>query len=58
MMEKVFGRQEVITIDGKECTLVLVKNPVGLNQVIDMIGLSPYPFFSRQSLECKLCGRH
>ena len=42
--EKVFGRQEVITIDGKECTLVLVKNPVGLNQVIDMIGLSPYPF--------------
>ena len=42
--EKVFGRQEVIEIDGKKCTLVLVKNPVGLNQVIDMIGLSPYPF--------------
>ena len=48
--EKVFGRQEVITIDGKECTLVLVKNPVGLNQVIDMIGLSPYPFLSSVSL--------
>lgn len=42
--EKVFGRQEVIEIDGKQCTLVLVKNPVGLNQVIDMITLAPYPF--------------
>ncbi|MDN6343455.1 MAG: Mur ligase family protein, partial [Tetragenococcus koreensis] len=42
--EKVFGRQEVVEIDGKKCTLVLVKNPVGLNQVIDMIGLSPYSF--------------
>jgi UDP-N-acetylmuramoyl-L-alanyl-D-glutamate--2,6-diaminopimelate ligase len=48
--EKVFGRQEVIEIDGKQCTLVLVKNPVGLNQVIDMIGLSPYQF----SLVCLL----
>ncbi|WP_251867782.1 Mur ligase family protein [Enterococcus malodoratus] len=42
--EKVFGRQEEFEIDGKKCTLVLVKNPVGLNQVIDMIGLAPYPF--------------
>ncbi|MGX7031651.1 MurT ligase domain-containing protein [Vagococcus zengguangii] len=42
--QKVFGRQEVINIDGKECTLVLVKNPVGLNQVIDMINLAPQPF--------------
>lgn len=42
--EKIFGRQEVITIDGKICTLVLVKNPVGLNQVIDMIDLAPRPF--------------
>ncbi|MFC0233977.1 MurT ligase domain-containing protein [Vagococcus entomophilus] len=41
--EKVFGRQEVIQIDDKKCTLVLVKNPVGLNQVIDMIGLAPQP---------------
>ena len=44
MMKKSLAVKEVITIDGKECTLVLVKNPVGLNQVIDMIGLSPYPF--------------
>lgn len=42
--QKVFGRQEVINIEGKECTLVLVKNPVGLNQVIDMIKLAPQPF--------------
>lgn len=41
--EKVFGRQEVIQIENKKCTLVLVKNPVGLNQVIDMIGLAPQP---------------
>ena len=42
--EKVFGRQEVIQIGDKRCTLVLVKNPVGLNQVVDMIGLAPQPF--------------
>ncbi|MGM0213432.1 MurT ligase domain-containing protein [Enterococcus sp. AZ109] len=42
--EKVFGRQEEFAIGDKKCTLVLVKNPVGLNQVIDMIGLAPYPF--------------
>ncbi|WP_159721163.1 Mur ligase family protein [Enterococcus sp. CSURQ0835] len=48
--EKVFGRQETFEIEGKKCTLVLVKNPVGLNQVIDMIGLAPYPF----SLVCLL----
>lgn len=42
--QKVFGRQEVIQIDDKECTLVLVKNPVGLNQVIDMVALAPQPF--------------
>lgn len=48
--EKVFGRQEVITIDDKKCTLVLVKNPVGLNQVIDVIGLEKQP----TSLVCLL----
>jgi UDP-N-acetylmuramyl tripeptide synthase len=42
--EKVFGRQETITIGDKQCTLVLVKNPVGLNQVIDMMALAPYSF--------------
>ena len=48
--EKVFGRQEVITIGSKKCTLILVKNPVGLNQVIDTITLSPNDF----SLVCLL----
>jgi len=42
--EKVFGRQEVIEIGDKKCTLVLVKNPVGLNQVIETMKLSPNPF--------------
>lgn len=42
--EKVFGRQETIKIGNKECTLILVKNPVGLNQVFDMMALAPYPF--------------
>lgn len=34
---RVFGRQEVIQVGDKQVTLILVKNPVGLNQVIDMI---------------------
>ncbi|WP_071131312.1 Mur ligase family protein [Enterococcus timonensis] len=42
--EKIFGRQEVIQIGDKVCTLILVKNPVGLNQVIDLIALTPPPF--------------
>ncbi|MDR0846860.1 MAG: Mur ligase family protein [Lactobacillales bacterium] len=42
--ERIFGRQETFEINGKTCTLVLVKNPVGLNQVIDMIELAPYEF--------------
>lgn len=36
--EKVFGRQEVVDVKGKQVTLVLVKNPVGMNQVLEMIG--------------------
>ncbi|MGX7025513.1 Mur ligase family protein [Vagococcus hydrophili] len=42
--EKVFGRQEVIQIGDKKCTLVLVKNPVGLNQVIDTMKMAPFDF--------------
>lgn len=42
--EHVFGRQEIINVDGKEVTLVLVKNPVGLNQVIDMVLTDSEPF--------------
>lgn len=42
--QRVFGRQEVINIDGKQVTMVLVKNPVGLNQVLDMIATDSEPF--------------
>lgn len=42
--KKVFGRQEVIDLDGKQVTLILVKNPVGLNQVLDMIATDKKPF--------------
>ncbi len=41
--KRVFGRQEVIQIDDKEVTINLVKNPVGLNQVLEMIKLDPEP---------------
>ncbi|MFS1663726.1 lipid II isoglutaminyl synthase subunit MurT [Streptococcus sp. zg-JUN1979] len=40
----VFGRQETFHIGDKECTLVLIKNPVGASQALDMIKLAPYPF--------------
>lgn len=42
--KQVFGRQEMINVDGKKVTLILVKNPVGLNQVLDMILTDPQPF--------------
>lgn len=42
--ERVFGRQEVINVDGKEVTLILAKNPVGLNQVLDMIATDQEQF--------------
>ena len=40
----VFGRQETFKIGDKECTLVLIKNPVGATQAIEMIKLAPYAF--------------
>ncbi|KRL00143.1 Mur ligase family protein [Liquorilactobacillus capillatus] len=42
--EKVFGRQEVINIQDKEVTLILVKNPVGLDQVLSMLKTDNDPF--------------
>lgn len=42
--ERVFGRQEIINVDGKQVTIILVKNPVGLNQVLDMIETDPKSF--------------
>lgn len=40
----VFGRQESFAIGDKQCTLILIKNPVGASQALDMIGLSPFSF--------------
>ncbi|MDY3025245.1 lipid II isoglutaminyl synthase subunit MurT [Streptococcus hyovaginalis] len=40
----VFGRQETFKIGNKTCTLVLIKNPVGASQALDMIKLADYPF--------------
>lgn len=40
----VFGRQETFNIGDKKCTLVLIKNPVGANQVLEMMKLAPYNF--------------
>lgn len=42
--ERVFGRQEFIHINGKKILLNLVKNPVGLNQVLELVGLDEHPF--------------
>ncbi|UDM31768.1 Mur ligase family protein [Lentilactobacillus laojiaonis] len=42
--EHIFGRQEEINVEDKKVTLILVKNPVGLNQVIDMISTDPDEF--------------
>ena len=41
--ERVFGRQEILEIEGKQVLINLVKNPVGLNQVIDLVGLDKNP---------------
>lgn len=40
----VFGRQETFTIGDKSCTLILIKNPVGASQALEMIKLADYPF--------------
>ncbi|MCP1638685.1 UDP-N-acetylmuramoyl-L-alanyl-D-glutamate--2,6-diaminopimelate ligase [Streptococcus gallinaceus] len=40
----VFGRQETFKIGEKDCTLVLIKNPVGATQAIEMMKLAPYNF--------------
>ena len=42
--EKIFGRQETFKINNKKITIILVKNPVGLDQVLNMIGLNKNKF--------------
>lgn len=48
--EHVFGRQEVINIENKELIINLVKNPTGLNQIINLMLLENEPI----SLYCLL----
>lgn len=40
---KKFGRQEVINFQNKKIILNLVKNPVGFNQIVDLIALDTQP---------------
>ncbi|UQS82665.1 Mur ligase family protein [Bombilactobacillus folatiphilus] len=42
--EQVFGRQEVINLQQKQLTIILVKNPVGLNQVITTLNFEKEPY--------------
>lgn len=42
--ERVFGRQEVIVANDKKIILNVVKNPVGLNQVLNLVKLEKEPF--------------
>lgn len=48
--EHVFGRQEIIDIEGKKIVINLVKNPTGLNQIINLMLLENSPI----SLYCIL----
>ena len=46
----VFGRQETFKIGDKECTLVLIKNPVGATQALEMIELAPCLLYTSSHL--------
>lgn len=41
--QRVFGRQEIVTLDNKEVLINLIKNPVGLNQVLALLSLDNEP---------------
>ncbi|HLR92808.1 MAG TPA: Mur ligase family protein, partial [Atopostipes sp.] len=43
-VNRMFGRQELIEIDGKEVHINLVKNAVGLNEVINLLDLETEDF--------------
>ncbi|MFV0555704.1 MAG: MurT ligase domain-containing protein [Lactovum sp.] len=40
----IFGRQESFNLEGKTVTIILIKNPVGANQAIDLLGLEKEGF--------------
>lgn len=37
----VFGRAETVSVDGRDCSILLVKNPAGANEVIRTVGIEP-----------------
>ncbi|MBM7616835.1 UDP-N-acetylmuramoyl-L-alanyl-D-glutamate--2,6-diaminopimelate ligase [Weissella uvarum] len=41
---QIFGRQEAVQVEDKDVTIVLIKNPVGANQVIQMMSTDDQPF--------------
>ncbi|WP_407647463.1 MurT ligase domain-containing protein [Bombilactobacillus apium] len=42
--QQIFGRQEVIQLGSKELTIILVKNPVGLNEVLTTLKSDSKPY--------------
>ncbi|MBS4749797.1 Mur ligase family protein [Carnobacteriaceae bacterium zg-ZUI78] len=42
--QRVFGRQEIIHVDDKSLLINLIKNPTGLNQVLDILQFEKNPF--------------
>ncbi|MBF0780384.1 MULTISPECIES: Mur ligase family protein [unclassified Granulicatella] len=41
--QRVFGRQELVQVDDKHVLINLIKNPVGLNQVLELLKLDDNP---------------
>ncbi len=42
--KRIFGRQELISYQNKEINLILVKNPVGLNEVLELLNTEKAPY--------------
>ena len=42
--QRVFGRQETFTLEGKEVMINLIKNPVGFNQIVQLLGYEKEEF--------------
>ena len=42
--QRVFGRQETFTVEDKDVMLNLIKNPVGFNQIVQLLSYEKEPF--------------
>lgn len=56
--KRVFGRQEHINIAGKDVVMNLIKNPVGFNQIVEMLATDPAPFSLVSLLNDRPSRRH